>query len=180
MPRRFRIVALAFWPGLAQIWLGQEVLGLLLGLFFALTVNLAIISRWIWTAAFAPGWPKFLGALAALAWAASFLFTAWWVALCHPDRHRREIDRLFREAHEWYLLGRWSEAKRRLEQILARDEGDADALMQLGTIYLRTEQPALARRAFHQCLQSGDGAKWKWEIQEALKRIDDQSAPSSS
>ena len=29
MPRRFRIVALSVWPGLAQIWSGQEVLGLL-------------------------------------------------------------------------------------------------------------------------------------------------------
>ena len=34
MPRRFRIVALSVWPGLAQIWSGQEVLGLLLGVIF--------------------------------------------------------------------------------------------------------------------------------------------------
>ena len=68
MPRRFRIVALSFWPGLAQIWSGQEVLGLLWRLFFASTLNLAIVSRWIWNEAFAPGWSDFLATLALLSW----------------------------------------------------------------------------------------------------------------
>ncbi len=36
MGKRYRAVALAVWPGLAQIWLGQEALGLLLGACFAL------------------------------------------------------------------------------------------------------------------------------------------------
>ena len=31
MPSRYRAVALTIWPGLAQIWSGQEALGLLLG-----------------------------------------------------------------------------------------------------------------------------------------------------
>ena len=64
MPRRFRIVALSVWPGLAQIWSGQEVLGLLLGVFFASAVNLAIVSRWIWIDAFATGLSDFLAVLA--------------------------------------------------------------------------------------------------------------------
>ncbi len=132
MHRRFRIVALCFWPGLAQIWLGQEVLGLILAALFASTLNLAIVARWIWIDAFDPGWSEFLGILALVSWLASFGYTVWWVGLCHPARHRHEIDKLFRQAHESYLQGRWSDSRRRLEQILARDESDADALMQLG------------------------------------------------
>jgi hypothetical protein len=174
MLRRFRIVALSFWPGLAQIWLGQEVLGLLLATLFASTLNLAIVARWIWVDAFAPGWSEVLGLLALFSWLASFAYTVWWVGLCHPDRHRHEIEKLFREAHELYLQGRWSDSRRRLERILARDETDADALMQLGTLYLRTDQPILARRTFQQCLQLGDGAKWRWEIQQALARLDEK------
>jgi hypothetical protein len=174
MLRRFRIVALSFWPGLAQIWLGQEVLGLLLATLFASTLNLAVVARWIWNDAFAPGWSDFLGILALVSWLASFAYTVWWVGLCHPDRHRHEIEKLFREAHESYLQGRWSDSRRRLERILARDETDADALMQLGTLYLRTDQPILARRTFQQCLQLSGGAKWRWEIQQALARLDEQ------
>jgi hypothetical protein len=48
MPRQFRIVALSIWRGLAPIWSGQEVLGLLLGVFLASAPNLALVARWIW------------------------------------------------------------------------------------------------------------------------------------
>jgi hypothetical protein len=174
MPRRFRIVALSFWPGLAQVWLGQEVLGLLLAVFFASTLNLFVVSRWIWIEAFAPGWSDFLATLTFFSWLLSLGYTVWWVGLCHPDRHRQEIERLFREAQEAYLQGRWTESKRRIERILARDETDGDALMQLGSLYLRTREPNLARRAFVQCSESRDGGKWRWEIERALARLDER------
>ncbi len=119
MPKRFRVFALSFWPGLPQIWSGQEVLGLLLGLLFASTLNLAIATRWIWSEAFAPGWADFFAILAIASWIVSLGYTLWWVGLCHPDRHRREIERLFREAHEAYLQGRWKDSRLRLERILA-------------------------------------------------------------
>lgn len=154
-----------------QIWSGQEVLGLLLGLFFAMAVNLAIVSRWIWIDAFATGLSDFLATLAGFSWVMSFGYTVWWIGFCHPDRHRQEIERLFREAQETYLQGRWSESKKRIERILARDETDANALMQLGSIYVRTREPSMARRAFLQCLESSQGAKWRWEIQRALSRL---------
>jgi hypothetical protein len=85
--------------------------------------------------------------------ALSFLslgYTLWWIGLCHPGRHGGEIDRLSRAAHQAYLQGRWKDCKLRLERILARDETDADALTQLGSLYLRTHQTALARQALHQ------------------------------
>jgi cytochrome c-type biogenesis protein CcmH/NrfG len=170
MPRRFRILALSFWPGLAQVWSGQEVLGLLLGSFFASTLNLAIATRWIWNEAFGPAWTDFFAVLAVVSWLVSLGYTLWWVGFCHPDRHRGEIDRLFREAHQLYLQGRWKDCTLRLERILARDESDADALMQLGSLYLRTQQTALARQAFHQCLALKGGGKWQWEIGQALAR----------
>ena len=105
MPRRYRAVALTIWPGLAQIWLGQEALGLLLGVCFASTLNLAIVSRWIWREAFAPGWSDFFLILAVAWWLASVAYTLWWVGVCHPDRHRAEIDRLYREAKRLICRG---------------------------------------------------------------------------
>ena len=173
MPRRLWIAALSVWPGLPQIWSGQEVLGLSLAVVFAATLNLAVAARWIWTESFAPGWPNVFAALAACNWVASLGYTLWWVWRCHPQRHRGEIDRLFREALESYLQGRWNESLRRFERILALDDTDADALMQLGTLYVRTEQPGLARRAFRQCLELEGGAKWRWEIHQAMARLGD-------
>lgn len=171
MTRHVRIVALSVWPGLAQIWSGQEVLGLLLGVFFASALNLAVIGRWIWLEAFPTGWTEFFAILASVTWVASVIYTIWWVCFCHPDRHRGEIDRLFREAQEAYLQGHWGESRRQIERILAMDESDADALMHLGTLFVRTQQPSLARRTFRLCLESRRGAKWRWEIQQALARL---------
>lgn len=173
MPRRLWIAALSAWPGLPQIWSGQEVLGLILAASFALVLNLAVVARFIWTESFAPGWAAFFATLAACHWLASLGYTLWWVWLCHPERHRAEIDRLYREGTESYLQGRWNEARRRFERILTMDETDADTLMRLGTLYVRIEQPALARRAFRQCLDLESGTKWRWEIRRALERLGD-------
>ena len=141
---------------------------MLLGACFALTLNLAIVSRWIWKEVFTAGLGDFFLILAVGWWVASLAYTVWWIAICHPDRHRSEIDRLFREAQEAYLQGRWRDSKRRLERILAWDETDAEALLQLATIYQRTDQPDLARHTLQQCLELREGEKWRWEIQQAL------------
>jgi len=171
VPRRVWIAALCFWPGLPQIWSGQEVLGLILAALFAAVLNLTLVAQWIWTESFAPGWPGFFATLTVCHWAACLAYTLWWIWLCHPERHRAEIDRLFREAVESYLQGRWNESRRRLERVLTMDDTDADALMQLGSLYVRTDQHALARRAFRQCLELEGGAKWRWEIRQALARL---------
>jgi cytochrome c-type biogenesis protein CcmH/NrfG len=172
VPRRLWIAALSFWPGLPQIWSGQEVLGLILAAVFATAVNLAVIARFIWTEAFAPGWSSFLAMVAVCTWLTGLGYTLWWVWQCHPHAHTSEIDTLFREAMESYLKGRFQEARQQLERIVDMDDGDADALMQLGTLFVRTEQPALARRAFRQCLERDGGSKWRWEIQQELARLE--------
>lgn len=172
MPRRLRVVLLSIWPGLPQIWSGQEALGLILAGLFAATLNLAIVGRWIWTELFAPALTSFFACLAAVSWLAAMAYTLWWLWRCHPEQHRDEIDRAFRQALEHYLRGRWDDARRGFEAVLALDENDADALMHLGTLYLRTEQPALARRTYKQCLELERGGKWRWEIERALSKSD--------
>lgn len=174
MPRRSWIGLLSVWPGLPQIWSGQELLGLFLAALFALGLNLAIVARFLWTDALPSGSAGFFAASAALTWLAGLGYTLWWAWRCHPERHRAEIDRLYRESLDHYLQGRWNEARRRLEQVLAMDETDADALMQLGTLFVRTDQPGLARRAFRQCLELEAGVKWRWEIGRALAKLGEE------
>jgi hypothetical protein len=171
VPRRLWIAALGVWPGLSQVWAGQEIVGLMLATLFAATLNLALVARFIWTEAFAPGWVAFFAALAAGSWVASLGYTVWWLWLCHPSGHRDEIDQLFRRSTEAYLQGRFQEARSGLELIVALDDHDADAFMQLGTLFVRTDQSVLAGRAFRQCLELEGGAKWRWEIQQALARL---------
>ena len=171
MTRQVRIVALSFWPGLAQIWSGQEILGILLGMFFAAALNVAVMGRWIWLEALPSGWAEFFATLAGATWLASLCYTIWWVRFCHPDRHRIEIDRLFREAHESYLRGHWGESRRRIERILAMDESDSDALMQLGTLYLRMHQPTSARRPSASVWNRNTAQSGAWEIAAGPGRV---------
>ncbi len=172
MPKRLWIALLSAWPGLPQIWSGQEALGLFLATFFAVVLNLALVSRFVWTDLVGPVWVGFFGTSAALTWCVSLIYTLWWIFRCHPDRHRIEIDRLYRESLEAYLGGRWNEARNGWERILTMDDTDADAFMQLGVLYVRTGQEVSARRAFRQCLELEAGGKWRWEIQQILGRFD--------
>src|SRR6185312_11423029 len=110
MPRRQWIAILSVWPGLPQIWSGQEALGLIFATLFAATLNVAVVSQFVWTELFAPGWSAVFGALAAATWAACLGYTCWWIWRCHPERYRGDIDVLYREATEHYLQGRWNEA----------------------------------------------------------------------
>lgn len=172
MPKRLWIALLSIWPGLPQVWSGQEVLGLFLATLFAILFNLALISRFVWTDLFGPVWSSFLGIAAILTWFASLVYTCWWIVRCHPLRHKVEIDRLYREGLEAYLGGHWNDARHRWERILTLDDTDADAFMQLGVLYVRTAQHDAARRAFRQCLELESGDKWRWEIDQILGRLD--------
>lgn len=173
MPARAWIALLSLWPGLAQIWSGQELLGLILAAFFAAVLNASILTTCVWTGWLSAPWPAFLTALAAATWIVTLAYTVWWLWRLHPERHRQEIESLFREAMELYLQGRWADARLRCEQVLARDESDADCLMQLGLIYARSGRPDLARPVFRQCLDLEGGRRWSWEITQALKQLDE-------
>jgi hypothetical protein len=171
MTRQVRIAALSSWSGLAQIWSGQEILGILLGMSFAAALNLAVVGRWIWPDTLPTGWADFFAALAGVTWLARLDDSVWWVRFCQPGRHWIEIDRHFSQAHEAVLQGRWGESRRRIEQVLAMDGSDSGALMQLWAVYVPTNQPTLTRRALRQGLEVKHGAKWRWEIQCKLARL---------
>ena len=172
LPRRYWLVLLSAWPGLAQIWTGQEVMGLITAAVFALALNHSLLGSFVWTEFLPSQLVTFLTAMAAITWTTTLAYTAWWLWRCHPERHRAEIDQLFREALELYLRGRWVESRNCCEAILVRNENDVETMLQLGLIHARTGQTDLARQTFRHCLELDGGSRWKWEIQQAIKQID--------
>ncbi len=180
MPRRLWIATLTFWPGLSQIWSGQEALGLILAGLFALALNGAIATQFIYDEMLGSSGSTFLLALAVTIWTASTIYSLWWVWRCHPERFRRQIDQLYRDGQQFYLQGRWNESRRCFERILILDETDADALLMMGLLFERTAQSSLARRAYRQCLELESGSKWRWEVEQYLTRIADPPASTDS
>ena len=145
MPRRPWIAALSVWPGLPQIWTGQEVLGLILAALFASALNLTMVRPVDLDRVVRAGVGRVFRGLGGLSLAGGPGLHAL-VGLALPSlASPTEIDRLFREATESYLQGRCNEARRGLEQIVTIDDTDADALMYLGTLLVRIDQPGQAR-----------------------------------
>ena len=113
----------------------------------------------------------FFASLAAVIWLVSFAYTLCWVGFCHPDRHRSEIDRLFREAQEAYLQGRWLDSRRgssgswRWTRPMPMRHTTGESLS--------FERTAGLAPTFRQCLE-WHGAQWRWEIQQALARLGEE------
>ena len=171
MPRRLWIVLLSVWPGLPQIWTGQGVLGFFLAGLFTISANAALVARWVWVEALPAGSSHFFAVLAGMTWVASLVLTLVWVWVGHPERHRGLIERLYREAFESYLQGRWGEVRSRLERLLTLDESDADASFLLASVYLKSDQTTAARRELSRCGELRGGEKWSWEAGVLLSRL---------
>jgi tetratricopeptide (TPR) repeat protein len=176
MPRRYWIATLSVWPGLAQIWTGQELLGLMLGAGFAAVTSSAILARLLWTELAPPAGADFLSALAVTIWVCTLGYTVWWIWRCHPARYKTDIDAVLRSALDASLRREFSSARKQLERILALDETDVDAWMHLGTVHLHMGDLPAARLAFHRCLDLDPTGKWQWEIETLLKRLGPSSA----
>lgn len=171
MPGRRWLLFLCIYPGLPQIGAGREIFGLAHAIGFTVLLNAALVTTFIFTDAVSPVTVvlEWYAVGAAWLWAA---FTAgWWIWKHHPEKHRTEIEQLFREAIAHSLKGQWSDALSRIGRLLDYDGGDCDALMQLGTLYLHTGRPAEAKQAFRRCLELEPGRKWQWEIDQALKQV---------
>jgi tetratricopeptide (TPR) repeat protein len=170
--RRYALALLSLWPGLAQIWTGQEALGLILAGVFTASLNLALLGGLLYRDWLPPGAVPFLAATAAGTYLGALAYTLWWLWRCHPERHRAEIERLFRESLDHYLHGRWNDARRCCEQILDRDEDDLEATLQLAHVHARSGRPDDARHAFRQAHAIDTSGRWRWEIARALQRLD--------
>lgn len=162
---------LTLWPGLAQLWSGQAWLGIFLAAFFAANLNAALVTRAVWCELVPATVTNFFFFAAGATWLIAMSYTLWWSWRLHPDLHRADADRLYRESLTLYLQGRWNEARLRCEQALVHDETDADALLQLGLSLARLGEREQAKRAFRQCLEQDGAGKWRWEVDQELARL---------
>lgn len=179
LSRRYRIVALSFWPGLPQIWAGQIIMGLIVALFFTAIFNLSLVSLWIYTDLFDTSARQLLCIVTVIVHLSMTAWTAMWAWKFHPERFHEEIQKLFRSSSDFYLQGRWAESRDQLENLVALDSSDTEALLRLTRVLERTGETALARRTLDQCRETPGAASWSWEIAQIAKRLSDSSLDES-
>ncbi len=151
------------WPGLPQLWKYGAWQHLAAAVVFALLLNLAILSTFLWSELLSPG-------VRNLAWLA--VFVIWVVSAVlslrfsrgTQDEHGPANDR-FCDAQEHYLRGEWFEAERLLNAEIHRNPRDVDSRLMLATLMRHTRRFDEATWHLDRLHRFDGSEKWALEIQ---------------
>ncbi len=171
------------WPGMPWLWLRGSLTGLVLALAFAITLDVAVLTTWIWS--------DLLGLSFTIAvWTA--LAGIWVVSTAsavssfpppiprHGDKRREEAaEALFVKARNAYLARDWLATETHLRGLLDLSPTDGEAQLLLGTLLRRVDRPAEAREALEKLARSDSGSRWRAAITRELALLKSgQSRPA--
>lgn len=167
------------WPGLPWLWLRGSLAGLVLAVAFAVTLDVALITTFIWPDLVELSFILAVWTAAAIVWLVSTVSA---VAAFPPPLARSvpaEVDPLFVRARAAYLARDWIAAETRLRELLTLAPTDGEAQLLLGTLLRRTGRLAEARRALEQLSRSDSGIRWSRAIAAELGRLEARPAQES-
>ena len=157
------------WPGLPWVWLRGSRAGLVLACAFAICLDLAVATTWIWT--------EFVDLRVTLGvWTA--VAAIWLIATISavsafppPLTSCRDAatDRLFTEARDAYLARDWLAAETKLQTLLTLAPTDGEAQLLLGTLLRRAGRFEEAKKALEMLARSDTGLPWAHAIQRELQ-----------
>lgn len=166
------------WPGLPWLWLRGSRSGLTLAIAFALTVDVAIVTTWIWSELIGIGATIGLWAGAAAIWmiATASALAAFPAPIPRP--RSGAADGLFVKARDAYLARDWPAAEAHLRELLAIAPTDGEAQLLQATILRRLGRLADARTALAALAASDSGGPWRAEIARELSLAGPARRPS--
>lgn len=160
------------WPGLPWLWLRGSLPGLVVALGFAVTLDIAVLTTWIWSDLVDLPARLALWTATAATWAVA---TASAVAAFPPPLSAgrdAESDALYMKARNAYLARDWLTAESTLRTLLRRDATDGEAQLLLGTLLRRVGRLGEARAALDQLSRADAGRIWQSAIAREMARID--------
>jgi tetratricopeptide (TPR) repeat protein len=161
-----------FWPGLPWLWLRGSLPGLVVAVGFAVTLDVAVLTTWIWSELIDTPARLALWTATAAIWT---LATASALSAFPPPLgvgRDEEADALFVKARNAYLAHDWLSAESSLQTLLARSPTDGDAQLLLGTLLRRVGRLDEARAALEQLSRADAGLVWQTAIARELARIE--------
>jgi hypothetical protein len=167
----FRYLTLV-WPGLPWLWLRGSRLGLVLALAFAVTVDVAVLTTFIWPELIGFGFAVGIWTATAAIWLIS---TASAVSSFPPPIPRvraAAADGLFIQARDAYLARDWLAAETHLHALLAIAPTDGEAQLLWGTLLRRVGRTAEAREALAKLSRSDSGGRWRAAIDREIELLD--------
>lgn len=163
------------WPGLPWAWLRGSLMGLVLAMAFAVTLDVAVLATWIWSELV--GLPLQITLWTAVAAIWLVATASAWSSFPPPIQLGRDpaTDLLFVKARDAYLARDWLGAETRLRAVLDIAPTDGEAQLLLGTLLRRVGRLDEARDALEKLSRSDSGHAWQAVIRTELSRL--QSPP---
>ena len=150
------------WPGLPDAWLRGRIEGLLIALGFALVLEIALLTSFVWPLWFGPFTRTVVWFCVAVYWLIGTVSAV--IRGAHNFGNASGRLGLFRQAQAEYLNGNWFGAERLLQQLLGTDETDADVRLMLATLYRRIRRWDAARRQLSLVTTYDHEGKWRLEV----------------
>ena len=159
------------WPGMPWLWLRGSFAGLVLALAFALALDVAVVTTWIWSELvdFRLSMALWTGTAAIWLFATASALTSF----PPPIPHGRDAaaDTLFVKARDAYLARDWLAAETKLRALLDLSPTDGEAQLLLGTLLRRVGRLDEAVAALETLSRSDSGAPWMSTITRELDRV---------
>lgn len=158
-----------FWPGLPWVWLRGSRAGLVLAVAFAICLDMAVVTTWIWTEFVDTRVTLGIWTAAAVIW---LVATASAMASFPPpltSRRDAATEQLFVDARDAYLARDWLKAETKLQTLLAISPTDGEAQLLFGTLLRRAGRFNEAKIALEKLARSDAGLPWRHAIGRELQ-----------
>jgi len=166
----FRYLTLA-WPGLPWLWLRGSRGGLVLAMAFAVSLDVAVVTTFVWPDLVELPITVAVWTAAAIVWLVSTVsaLAAFPPPLAEPAP--ATVDPLFVKARDAYLARDFIAAEARLRELLELAPTDGEAQLLLATLLRRAGRLAEARDALEKLSVSDAGIRWRAAIASERSRI---------
>jgi uncharacterized protein HemY len=163
--------ALLLWPGLPQLWLGGEWVGLAKAVGAAVVLNGVLLCSLGWGELVSSAVRNILWLAVGLFWTASAA-TAYVQMRRRADRKRiTPAKDTFEQALDLYLKGDYFQAECLLVEMLGRNERDHDARLLLATLYRHNKRYDEAAKHLDTLARFEGAEKWALEIERERQLI---------
>ena len=166
------------WPGLPWLWLRGSRAGLLVAVAFAIVLDTAIVSTWVWTELVELPVAVGLWASAGAIW---LLGTISAVSAFPPPlvlSQDAATEEMFAEARDAYLARDWLAAETKLLALLALRPVDGEAQLLLASLLRRVGRTGEAAKALTKLARSDSGLRWQSAIARERKLLERAAEPA--
>ena len=169
------VIANLLFPGTGLILVGRRRVGVVFALAFTAAVDAMFLSLLIGGRT-CRTFVRTFACLAAVLWIWSLIRLALTIRFQRSPGFLEQKENLFRDGIQHYLRNELAQARDAFTHLLQLDGDDADAHLYLGLVYRSLNQPARARASLRRCRRYDFQRRWRWEVQEQLKRLQEARA----